>query len=117
MPLLPSDGAGEVLGEDAVIGIDGLGDLEAGPLDHRLEQPGEGRVLVADVLLELAAAPLGLETADGARRAPRLDSLLGVGRLESVDDVRQAEQATRPQDTARPGQATAFQKSGRWWSA
>ena len=47
----------QILRKHARVVVGRLGDVEPGALDHRLEQPGERRVLVAHVFLQLCTAP------------------------------------------------------------
>ena len=49
--------------------------------------------------------------------APLLDALLGFGRVELIDDVRKAQTPPGRRVLLARRSATAFQKSGRWWSA
>src|SRR5919106_4101384 len=80
-------GAGPVLG---------VADLEAGALEHRLEQPCERAVLVPHVLFQLRARP-ALGRVVGRAGEPRLDRAFGVGGLEGEHQVAEPKDAARPQ--------------------
>ena len=115
-----ADGLGaptEVAGEEPVATSLGLLDAESGPLDHRLEQPREGAVLVAHVLFELRPGPVLVDPSLGHAREPGLERRGRVARVEPVDDVPQPQQPTGGEHRRRPARATAFQRSGRWCSA
>lgn len=68
-----SDGGRDVLGEEAIGGVPGRLHPEAGALDHRLQDPREGRVLTSDVLFDVASDPLAFGRVGGQRGAPLLD--------------------------------------------
>jgi hypothetical protein len=63
------------------------------PLEHGLEQPGVGGVLVADVLLQLPPGPIALHLL-GEWCAPRLDALACLVDVEVVDNVPEAEETS-----------------------
>ena len=62
--------AGDVLDEEAIRRVLGSFDLEPASLDHRLEQPRERRVLVADVFFEIRPDPFTFARSAAAGRAP-----------------------------------------------
>jgi len=91
--------AKDILPEDAVVGVLGVFDREAGSSHHRLEEPAERRVFVTDVFLEFGTAP-SAGVGRVASGTPGLDPILRVGRVEVIDDIPKPEQASRSENAS-----------------
>ena len=70
--------------------------VEPATVEQRVEQPGVGAELGAHVVGQLGRRPAPRGVVDPARQ-PGLDALAGLGRVELVDQVPQAQDAARPE--------------------
>jgi hypothetical protein len=107
----------------AEVGSEGLGrrirpfdDVEPGALEHRLQQPGVGAVLAADVRGELLRGP-ALRRVGRSCGQPGIEPGGRRGRVEGVDQVRRSSRPPGRRIAAMRPSAMLFQKSGSWCSA
>jgi hypothetical protein len=90
--------------------------LEAHPLEHRLEKPAEGDVFLADILLDFRTRPTALGVFCRICK-PDFDDVLGLARIEGEDEIVEAQHAPGLRMEEIRSRASAFQKSGRWCRA
>src|SRR5690606_10957180 len=76
---------------------------EAAALDHRLEEPGERGVFVADVFLDVGPRPAAVRRIV-ERGTPGRQALFHALRLTAVDDIRKAQYRSGTADGAHPPQ-------------
>lgn len=107
-----SDRPSDVFREDAVRRVLGVLDPETATLNHRLEKPGEGRVLITDVFFKLRPAPVTLDVTT-ARRAPSFEAILCFSWVKVIDDVPQPEHAPWSNDAPKSMEGHSFPKVGQ----
>lgn len=90
-----------------------LVDLETGPIEHRLEEPTEGTVLIAQMRLQLWARPTILGSL-GCARQPFFDNSARFSRMKEKLMSRRRSTPFGLRIAAIRSRASAFQKSGRW---
>src|SRR3954462_5349336 len=107
----PSRPTTDIGGVDPAANV-ALDDLEACMLEQALVQPGERRVLVPDVRLELAASP-ALGRSRRSTGEPLLDLAVGVGGLEVVDEITEDEDAAVREQCVDAGESDALPEVGQ----
>ena len=86
-----------VLGEYSILSIVRVFNYKTTALKHRLEQPGEGRVFVSDVFLEVSSDPAFIASCVIAR-APRFYTPFSRRWFKVINCVLKAKDTARSQD-------------------
>ena len=91
-------------------------DRETSSLEHRLKEPAEGDVFLADIFLDFGTCPTPLGLFYRTCK-PGFNDVLGLSRIEGKDEVVEAQHASSLSMEAIRSRASALKKSGRWCRA